>query len=74
MLTFTTECCIMMAEVIGLRKKWSLGDKEKRAIEHAVVGGNMSEAAALVGVHRSTLWRWLQRPEARDYWIEKLYE
>lgn len=63
----------MVSEVIFMRQKWTLGKKEKQAIRYAARGIPMYLAAKLVGVHRTTLWRWLKHPEAELYWAQQVY-
>lgn len=44
-----------------------LTNRQKEAARLLCKGCKVKEIAAMLHVHRSTLWRWWQRPEMRRY-------
>lgn len=59
---------------MGRKKSWVLGSKQKKAIAFVCKGYSMKTAAEIAGVHRCTLWRWMQRPEAQAYYAQCLFK
>ena len=51
------------------KKPFRIGEKQKAAAVILAEGSycSIQEAADLMGVHRSTLWRWWQHPEFQRY-------
>ncbi|MBR4908174.1 MAG: helix-turn-helix domain-containing protein [Acidaminococcaceae bacterium] len=44
-----------------------IGEKQKRAATLLWKGLKTPEIAAVLGIHRSTVWRWFQHEEMREY-------
>lgn len=49
------------------RDKKALTDQQKTAVKLLINGARVSEVAAALDVHRTTLWRWFQNPKLRRY-------
>lgn len=49
------------------RDKKALTDQQKAAVKLLINGARVSEVAAALHVHRTTLWRWFQNPQLRNY-------
>ena len=72
----------------GVVMAFIVGKKQKKAAKLFAEGKKTREVAALVGVHRTTLWRWWQHEESeenvvlmdadgarfQEYLIEAIYE
>lgn len=43
-----------------------LTDMQRMAVEAVAQGGNPGQVARMIGVHRATVYRWLQHPEAEE--------
>jgi hypothetical protein len=41
----------------------TLNRRQRRLVEVVAAGSSLPEAAEVVGIHRVTAWRWLQRPD-----------
>lgn len=44
-----------------------VGNAQKYAVKLLFQGKKVREVAAIMGVHRTTLWRWFQHPELQTY-------
>lgn len=46
-------------------------EKQKKAVDLVFKCYKTREIAAELGVHRTTLWRWFQKPEMQEYYEKR---
>ena len=51
----------------GVTGVYQISDKQKKAVRLLWKGHKVKEIARMLGVHRTTLWRWFQHPEVVAY-------
>ena len=53
-------------QAIPLAVKTAFGDNDRIQSAMAQAGGKLTQAAKLLGIHRSTLWRWRQKARSEQ--------